>query len=355
MFIQKVDLNQRKNREKITHVAKQRSKLRNLNESLIHNASIMKGQVGGISGKKKRILSTQSDSLLLKPLQNDNRGLREVAFYEIVASIKAFERHVGDLNVTDLSGKLGIFDNILFHIYKSCYKKWYSELKQLCDLSDYIVEYHGILCCDDSQHSKIVSYPTETQSYMILSDELSNYDKPCVIDLKIGTATYEPDAKQSKKEKQRKKYPQQKEFGFRIVGYQVYDPNHQKANSSGFCQMSKIEGRSLASRDSIKKTLQRFFNIEDSSCINERKKVIESSIGNLMTLKNWFQRNKSFAFYASSLLLIYEGSEVKLDTKCPILKMIDFAHTTKHNSLDEGYLHGLDEIISMFKEILQSS
>ena len=77
---QKVDIFQQEKREKIINVAHQRSKQTHFNQSLIHSASHMKGQVGGVSDNKKRILSTESNLFLLKPLQNDNRGLREVAF-----------------------------------------------------------------------------------------------------------------------------------------------------------------------------------------------------------------------------------------------------------------------------------
>ena len=86
----------------------------------------MKGQVGGISDNmnKKCILSTESNLLLLKPLHNDNRGLRELAFYEIAASIKALERRIDDVTDAYLSRKIGIFDNILFCIYKFCHKRW---------------------------------------------------------------------------------------------------------------------------------------------------------------------------------------------------------------------------------------
>ena len=43
----------------------------------------MSSQVGGISDDKNRILSIEPN-LLLKPLQNHHRGLREVVFYEIM-------------------------------------------------------------------------------------------------------------------------------------------------------------------------------------------------------------------------------------------------------------------------------
>ena len=55
----------------------------------------------------------------------------------------------------------------------------------------------------------------EKGQFMILDDLTYGYEKPSVIDLKIGTKTWEDDAPQEKIDRESKKYPLQRTIGFR--------------------------------------------------------------------------------------------------------------------------------------------
>ena len=82
----------------------------------------------------------------------------------------------------------------------------------------------------------------------------------------MGRKTYEPDASQDKKERQRRKYPQQDTFGFRIVGMKVYDPDHDASDpSSGYRIFEKGFGRQLKRREDISSALQTFFKVKGGS------------------------------------------------------------------------------------------
>lgn len=360
-------------------IARKRAKQNDVNQKALSQASPMKHQVGGISDTKKRILSIKITKtpnnyeenllfLLFKPLQNNNRGLREIAFYEIVQASKRIG--IGSLKATTttntFASRQSIYEYSLFIICRYTRRQLYNEIKSLCQLSEFVVDYHGVVRSqgfdddDDKtkmylQDKKIVS--SDLSSYIILTDETKNFDKPCIIDLKIGTFTFEPDAELSKKESQRKKYPQQEEFGFRLVGMKVYDPHHDDACDLGYRKITKEDGRSLITRSSIKQKLEAFLKVCNINYIHERRKInVDMLYRKLMSLRKWFQENHSFAFYATSLLLIYEGAEdlPTSNTKVPVVKMIDFAHVRKHGGgQDEGYLHGLDNIISIFREILR--
>lgn len=125
--------------------------------------------------------------------------------------------------------------------------------------------------------------------------------------------------------------------------------------------MNKIEGRNLKDRDALLRAFRIFFKmgVDDGDSLKGQKYVLQCFLIELELLRKWFHENRSFAFYASSLLLIYEGDDAAITHSrgfdCINLKMIDFAHVRKHRGLDVGFLHGIDNIVSIFKELLYSS
>ena len=293
-------------------------------------------------------------------------------FYEMVTSVKQileFFNH-GQTNAKQHKWitrfKLG-FEWIVFQLYGNLIdRKWYKDISHLYQLSEFIPDYHGVV--HDNIHNAINAITDKNapsrnpHQYIILTDETLPFNNPCIMDLKIGTITYEPDAKSSKKESQRKKYPQQEEFGFRIVGMKVYDPYHPEAcKSTGYRSIDKFGGRQLTTHHSIIYAIASFFTFNGSTSEKGDKTqsmqryVIEDFLKKLIRLRKWFVENESFAFYASSLLLIYEGAPTIPDqtstTYTTTLKMIDFAHVRKCRGNDVGYLHGLDVIISILNYI----
>lgn len=343
----------------IFNLGNKRAKRKRLHETIcVTQALPMEGQVGGLSKTKNRILST-SNNYLLKSLQNDNRGLREVAFYEMVSTIKAIRDvydsnntakciAIGKKSVEDDNGFRQLYEIWLFEASRFFFRRWQSELNQLHELCRFLPEYYGLLMSSNDD-SGITHASNQENRFMVLTDETRNFTKPCIIDLKVGTKTYEPDSSPYKIEKQTRKYPQQEEFGFRVVGMQVYDPHHDEANSAGFRHMDKVEGRNLSNRNDVKNTLQMFFKVTNACEKNEE--VVAHFIEELEILKKWFYANKTFGFYASSLLLVYEGSDKPRDSNGK-LKMIDFAHVTKNKDQDKGYIHGIEQISQLLKELL---
>ena len=87
-------------------------------------------------------------------------------------------------------------------------------VEQYPDLKQWIAGYHG---------TKEIHMEGIDGKFMILDDLTFGYDKPSVIDLKIGTQTWEEDASKEKIERESKKYPLQRTFGFRLTGMRVYN------------------------------------------------------------------------------------------------------------------------------------
>lgn len=57
--------------------------------------------------------------------------------------------------------------------------------------------------------------------YLKLEDVTSRFNKPCIMDVKLGRRSYDPLASQEKREQQIRKYPLMEEIGFLILGMRV--------------------------------------------------------------------------------------------------------------------------------------
>ena len=57
--------------------------------------------------------------------------------------------------------------------------------------------------------------------FLKLQDVTFGYSLPCIMDVKIGQQTYDPNAPQKKREREISKYKHQHEIGFRICGMKV--------------------------------------------------------------------------------------------------------------------------------------
>lgn len=84
-------------------------------------------------------------------------------------------------------------------------------------------------------------------------------------------------------------------------------------------------------------------------------KIVELFIKKIREIRDWFERQDCLHFFASSLLLVYEGDR-PLETNKSLkvdVKMIDFSHVFNVNSSkDENYIHGLNYILNTFNGIL---
>lgn len=57
---------------------------------------------------------------------------------------------------------------------------------------------------------------------LVMEDLIYYHTYPCVMDIKMGRVTYDPNASVAKRESESIKYPEQKTFGFRLLGYRVH-------------------------------------------------------------------------------------------------------------------------------------
>lgn len=202
--------------------------------------------------------------------------------------------------------------------------------------SQWIAGYHGVKTVDENGIKG---------KFMILEDLTFGYDKPSVIDLKIGTKTWEDDAPQEKIDRESKKYPLQRTIGFRLTGMRVFN-----RESNQYDIYDKKFGYQQT-EESLNSMFALYFSQVNES---HKKEVIGSILSQLKPILEWFEVPGRLKFICSSLLFIIEGNSN--EEYKPIVKLVDFAHVKQLPSdlRDEGCIVGIKKIISEL-EILYNS
>mmetsp|Transcript_26108 Transcript_26108/g.42780 ORF Transcript_26108/g.42780 Transcript_26108/m.42780 type:complete len:337 (-) Transcript_26108:639-1649(-) len=210
------------------------------------------------------------------------------------------------------------------------------------------------------KHSKLTgdAGPMKTE-YIVLQDLTHNYKRPCILDLKMGTRQHGLDATEKKRRSMMEKCAATTSgsLGFRVCGLEVYHPTNCK-----YVYRDKYYGRKLTP-GSVQEALIEFVN-NGNRFRDELWSPILRRIQQLIAL---FERHRSFRFYGSSLLMIYEGAcgeEMPDEHKARVnIKMVDFAHTyemedsnpTALESDDSGYLFGLKNLFRIMSNLARLS
>ena len=348
-------------------------------------AEELQGQVGGLSKNKRRMMRLAPD-YVMKHVRPDHRGFREVAFYEAVKAAssqsgsgyasRTEKKFLGKFSPVDLFDMLSMWlaihmqDPVVAQSEQALIRSWkYSkkEAELLRRLSNFIPAYYGVVTegvvpmisqSHDDDHE-----PCLSDAFILMQDVTSKFAKPCAIDIKMGTQTYEPDACEDKCRREYEKYPLQAELGMRIVSFRVYDPTSPDSDDAGYRSFPKAFGRGLESRAELLSAFRLFFSngTEDSSNQNEekgtegilRKRVITNMLMHLKLLRSWFDDNDCISFYASSLFLVYDGDPSRGDATST--KLIDFGHVRREAGGDPGYKLGLRTLISLLTSLLEEA
>lgn len=247
-----------------------------------------------------------------KPLQDGERGAREVAFYTRLFSIPAIPDHI----------------------------------------RNHFPVFHGTKLLEASDGSGLLSH-------LILDDLLSDRLHPSVMDIKIGSRTWYPEAPEDYVQKCLKKDRESTSLtlGFRISGLKTYI-----SEDSGFWKPDKKSVQKYTTED-VSLVLKRFVSSNPQADSEPDCRISSGVYGGsdgilaqLLKMKEWFEVQTFFHFNSCSVLMVYEQEAGGTGILRPEVKLIDFAHVVDGQGvIDHNFLGGLCSLIKFVSDILAGS
>jgi len=182
-------------------------------------------------------------------------------------------------------------------------------------------------------------------AYVVIEDLTAGFEKPCILDVKMGTSSVGEDATPEKMKSMgdKDKNTTTAVLGLRITAMRVYH-----ATTGEFTVYPKTWGKKVKESE-MKDSLRKYFD----NGKEVRTDLIPQFLQILEKINAYFQKQKKSRFYSSSLLLIYDGKSKKGEAAKVCLKIIDFAHVhpIKDGGRDEGYVVGLKNLIVLLKSL----
>lgn len=229
------------------------------------------------------------------------------------------------------------------------YTSFYSDARIPDHIRRYFPIFYGTKVVNASDGSGL-------HPHLVLQDLMSTHVNPSVIDIKIGSRTWYPQASDDYIQKCTKKDMETSSvlLGFRISGLKAFG-----SRDSGFWKPERELLKSQSLED-VKLVLKKFVSsaphdVHPDCCF--ASDVYGGSSGilqQLLELKAWFEVQTIFHFYSCSVLIMYEKKSI-LNGKSSggAVKLVDFAHVQEGKSvIDHNFLGGLCSLIKFISDIV---
>ncbi|KAI6674582.1 hypothetical protein NL676_002488 [Syzygium grande] len=245
-----------------------------------------------------------------KPLQSDQRGATEVAFYESFSSNTEIPGHI----------------------------------------REFFPVFHGTQIIEASDGSG-------PQPHLVLEDLVAGRVNPSVMDIKMGSRTWYPEASEKYIQKclEKDRDSTSVSLGFRISGLKVY-----QNSEAGFWQPDKKVVYSF-NADGVRSALRKFVSSNLSVGSNADPDCSYAStvyghsggiLAQLLQLKQWFEVQTNHHFYSCSILFFYDRESALDGCADPKVKLVDFAHVVDGRGvIDHNFLGGLCSLIKFIRDI----
>lgn len=177
--------------------------------------------------------------------------------------------------------------------------------------------------------ASLVKHDERVEHFLLLEDLTAGMQKPCVLDLKMGTRQYGVEADEKKQASQRRKCKTttSRELGVRVCGMQVYN-----VCSQSYIFEDKYFGRDLKAGSEFREALKRFFfdGIGHAQALKHIPAVLEK----IDALQRIIRKLPAYRLYASSLLMIYDRGDA--DENGKLRQPTSSTSTSDHSSNKES-------------------
>jgi hypothetical protein len=187
---------------------------------------------------------------------------------------------------------------------------------------------------------KIEVHAEGEKAEITMADLTADFQKPCVLDIKMGTSYVNPDDPMTRKRRmvQKALNCSAATLGLRLTA----------GRASDGWELKKKDATRMKQERQIVQVLRRFVSYHGNQ--EEAHKQIEEA---LQSLLEDFRENTGVWFVSSSLLFILDAA----DSRAPIrIHMIDFAHVHPlDGGQDEGYMVGLQNLIRLWRRAAEGT